>query len=167
LFRNADLVSFDLDAFANASAPGSFQPNGFSGAQACQMARYAGVSDKTTSIGFYNYNPENDPTGQTAMLLAQMVWYAIEGFISRQKEFPFLAKTNFLEYKVHLPEGKNEMIFFKSKRTDKWWVNVPYAAKKKKNLDRHHLVPCNYSDYELACKGDVPDIWWRTYQKLA
>lgn len=166
LLRNADLVSIDVNAIRAAAAPGTAQPNGFSGEQICQMARYAGMSDKTSSLGIYNYNPSSDPTGQTAMLLAQMVWCALEGFSYRQREFPLYSKKNFLEYKVHLPEGNNEMLFYKSKRTDKWWMNVPYAGGSHGKLSRHHLVPCSYSDYELACKGDVPEMWWRTYQKL-
>lgn len=166
LMRNADLVSFDVNAIKNATAPGTAQPNGFSGDQICQMARYAGMSDKTTSVGIYNYDPHLDPSGQTALLLAQMVWCAIEGFSFRQSEFPLYSKKNFLEYKVHLPEGNNEMLFYKSKRTDKWWMNVPYAGGFEGKLGRHHLVPCSYGDYELACRGDVPEMWWRTYQKL-
>ena len=166
LLRNADLMSFDINAIKNASAPGTTQPNGFSGEEACRLTRYAGISDKTTSMGFYNYDPSKDVGGQTASLIAQMIWYAIEGFSYRQREFPLYSKKNFLEYKVHLPEGNNEMIFYKSKRTDKWWMNVPYAGGFEGRLGRHHLVPCSYSDYELACRGDVPEMWWRTYQKL-
>ncbi|NEN23005.1 formimidoylglutamase [Cryomorpha ignava] len=166
LLRNADIVSFDINSIQNSSAPGTGQPNGFSGEQACQMARYAGISDKTTSIGFYNYDVAKDTLGQTAMLIAQMVWCAIDGFCYRQREFPLFSKKNFLEYKVHLPDGKDEMIFYKSKRTDKWWMNVPYAGGDQGRLSRHHLVPCSYSDYEQAGRGDVPDMWWRTYQKL-
>ena len=166
LLRNADVVSFDINAIQNAYAPGSGQPNGFTGEQACQMARYAGLSDKTTSIGFYNYDEAKDPLRQTAMLIAQMVWYTLDGFSHRQREFPLFSKKNFLEYKVHLPDGKDEMIFYKSKRTDKWWMNVPYAGGAQGKMGRHHLVPCSYSDYEQAGRGDVPDMWWRTYQKL-
>jgi len=166
LLRNADIVSFDIQSIKNSSAPGTGQPNGFTGDQVCQMARYAGISDKTTSIGFYNYDAGRDIHGQTAMLIAQMVWCTIDGFCYRQREFPLFSKKNFLEYKVHLPDGKDEMIFYKSKRTDKWWMNVPYAGGEQGKMSRHHLVPCSYSDYEQAGRGDVPDMWWRTYQKL-
>src|SRR5690606_36780187 len=111
LLRNADIVSFDIQSIKNSSAPGTGQPNGFTGDQVCQMARYAGISDKTTSIGFYNYDAGRDIHGQTAMLIAQMVWCTIDGFCYRQREFPLFSKKNFLEYKVHLPDGKDEMIF--------------------------------------------------------
>lgn len=167
LFRNADLISFDLSALANQAAPGSGQPNGFSGEDFCQMARYAGISDKTTSFGIYNYVPVNDPTGQTALLIAQSIWCIIDGFSHRFREFPLMSKKNFIEYKVQMPDNADEISFFKSKRTDKWWVNVPYAGNAtNRKVGRHHVVPCTYADYELACNGEVPDMWWRTYQKL-
>ena len=166
LLRNADVVSFDINAIQNAYAPGTGMPNGFTGEQACQMARYAGLSDKTTSIGFYNYDESKDPTRQAALLIAEMIWYVIDGFSHRVREFPLFSKKNFLEFRIHLPNGKDEMVFYKSKRTDKWWMNVPYAGGPNGKMGRHHLVPCSYSDYEQAGRGDVPDMWWRTYQKL-
>jgi formiminoglutamase len=27
-------------------------------------------------------------------------------------------------------------------------------------------VPCRYEDYTMAVNGEMPDLWWRTYQKL-
>ena len=46
--------------------------------------RYAGLSDKITSVGIFEYNQNLDVNGQTAFLLAQMIWYFIEGFIFRK-----------------------------------------------------------------------------------
>jgi arginase family enzyme len=166
VIRNADMVSFDIQAIRNASAPGTFQPNGFGGVDACAMARYAGLSDKTSSVGFYNYNPAADRGDQTASLVAQMIWYFIDGFGQRIRENPMLNKKQFLEFNVQTPGGKDEIQFYKSKRTDKWWMRVPYSGGNSGRLGRHHLVPCSYNDYELASSGDVPELWWRTYQKL-
>ncbi len=166
LMRNADILSIDVNAIADSSAPGTGHPNGFSGSQLCQIARYAGLSDQVSSIGFYNYNPAADRNGQTAKLIAQSIWYVIEGFSHRQREFPAVNKKNFVEYRVHMPDGRDEMIFYKSKRTDKWWMNVPYSGAGKSIHLKHHLVPCSYADYELATSGELPDMWWRTYQKL-
>lgn len=166
LLRNADVISFDTNAISSAFAPAAEGPNGFSGEQICQLSRYAGLSDKSSSIGFYNYDPENDVNQQTAKLLAEMLWCCIDGLSYRQKEFPLLSKKNFIEYKVHLPDGKDEIVFYKSQRTDKWWMNIPYSGGTNGKLGRHHLVPCSYSEYELATHGELPDMWWKTYQKL-
>lgn len=166
LLRNADLVSFDINALRGADAPGTGQPNGLTGEQACQMARYAGISDKASAFGVFNYIPNRDNYDQSAKLIAQMLWYFCEGFAHRQKEFPHLSKKQFLEFQVHLDEGRSEMTFYKSIRTEKWWINVPYSGKQKNKLLRHHIVPCSQADYEWARQGEVPDIWWKTYQKL-
>lgn len=164
--RQADLLSVDINAVRNESAPGTGQPNGLTGEQICQMMRYAGLSDKTSSFGIYNYNPEKDVNGQTALLIAEMIWFIFDGYGKRIKEFPLIQKQDFLEYKVHLNDSDHELIFYKSRRSDKWWMKVPYAGGVQGQLGRHHLVPCSYTDYTTACEGEVPDMWWRTYQKL-
>ena len=76
VIRNANMVSFDLSAIRSSDACGNANasPNGFYGDEACQICRYAGMNDKLSSIGFYEYNPSLDAHEQTAMLLAQMVW---------------------------------------------------------------------------------------------
>jgi arginase family enzyme len=165
--RNADMISFDISSIraSDAMANGNAGPNGFYGEEACQMARYAGYSDKLSSIGFYEFNPAYDQNGQTAMLLAQMVWCFLEGYYSRKNDIPSASKTDYLIYKASLKEDAHELIFIKSKKTDRWWMQVPYPTMGSKN-ERFHLVPCLYKDYQLAVIGEMPDLWWRTYQKL-
>ena len=165
--RNADMISFDISSVraSDAMANGNAGPNGFYGEEACQMAKYAGYSDKLSSIGFYEFNPAYDQNGQTAMLLAQMIWCFLDGYYSRKKDIPSASKTDYLIYKASLKEDGHELIFIKSKKTDRWWMQVPYPTMGSKN-ERYHLVPCLYEDYQLAVIGEMPDLWWRTYQKL-
>ena len=167
IVRNCNMLSFDIsairssDAVANANAG----PNGFYGEQACRIARYAGMNDKLSSIGFYEFNPAFDQNGQTAMLLAQIIWYFIDGFYNRKKDFPLHPKSQYLTYRTSLADGTGEMLFVKSKKSDRWWMQVPYPTGVSKN-ERYHLVPCRYEDYNTAVNGEMPDLWWRTYQKL-
>ncbi|MBN4061838.1 MAG: arginase [Flavobacteriales bacterium] len=170
IVRNADFLSFDVSAIRQSDAPGNLNatPNGFYGEQACQITRYAGMSDKLTSVGFYELNPSIDKNGQTAHLCAQMIWHFIDGFYNRKKEFPITSKKNYLKYRVALEFDKDshELIFYKSRISDRWWMDVPYPPQKGIKYERHHLVPCSYSDYELAAKEEMPDKWWKTYKKL-
>lgn len=168
IIRNANMISFDMGAIrsADAAANANATPNGFDGAQACRITRYAGMNDKLTSIGFYEFNPAYDSNGQTAMLLAQMVWYFVEGFYSRKKDFPLTPKSQYIIYRTSLKDGTGDMVFVKSKKSDRWWMQVPYPSGMTKN-ERFHLVPCRYDDYQEAVNGDMPDLWWRTYQKLS
>jgi formiminoglutamase len=167
IIRNASMISFDMGAIRASDAMGNTNasPNGFYGSEACQLARYAGFNDKLSSIGFYEFNPAYDSNGQTAMLLAQMIWYFIDGVYNRKKDFPLNPKSQYLIYKTSLKHEEHELVFIKSKKSDRWWMQVPYPTGGSKN-ERFHLVPCQYDDYKTAVSGEMPDLWWRTYQKL-
>ncbi len=168
ILRNANMISFDMGAIRSADAEANINagPNGFYGDDACRITRYAGMNDKLTSIGFYEFNPAFDRNGQTALLLAQMVWYFIDGYYNRKQDFPLTPKSNYLIYRATLQDGSGEMTFVKSKRSDRWWLQVPYPTNGSGN-ERYHLVPCRYEDYHTAVAGEIPDLWWRTCQKLA
>jgi arginase family enzyme len=168
IVRNADIISFDISSIRQSEAPGNnnASPNGFYGEQACQISRYAGLSDKLTSIGFYEINPELDVNGQTAHGVAQMIWYFIDGYQNRKNDFPIGSRKTYLKYMVNIQDGKNEVIFYKSDKSERWWMDVPYPSHEKIKYERHLLVPCSYSDYQIACNNEVPDRWWQTFQKL-
>lgn len=167
IIRNANIISFDIGAIRSAEAMGNANasPNGFTGAEACQLARYAGFNDKLSSIGFYEFNPAYDSNGQTALLMAQMVWYFIDGVYNRKRDFPLTPKSQYLIYKTSLKHDGHDLVFVKSKKSDRWWMQVPYPTGGSRN-ERFHLVSCQYEDYKTAVSGEMPDLWWRTYQKL-
>jgi len=169
IVRNADLLSFDISAIRQSDAPGNknVSPNGLYGEEGCQIARYAGMSDKLTSIGFFEVNPEKDKYDQTAHLVAQMIWYFIEGHSQRKKDYPVGDKSKYTKYRVMVHDNEHEIIFYKSHKSDRWWMNVPYPESNKLKYERHHLVPCSYEDYQKACEDEVPDRWWQAYKKLS
>ncbi len=167
IIRNANMLSFDVRAIRSSDAQGNANatPNGFYGEEACQICRYAGFNDKLSSIGFYEFNPAYDNNGQTAMLVAEMMWYFVDGYYNRKSDFPLNPKSQYLIYKTTLQHDDHEMVFVKSRKTDRWWMQVPYPTNGSLN-ERFHLVPCLYQDYETAVTGEMPDLWWRTFQKL-
>ena len=166
--RNADLITVDVSSIRHSDAPGNANstPNGFYGEEICQIIRYAGLSDKLTSIGFYETNPQHDRNGQTSHLVAQMIWFLIEGFYNRPKDFPFKNDEDYIRYRVTIADHKDELTFFKSKKTDRWWMEIPLQSEMRIKYKRHYLVPCSYQDYQDACANDIPDRWWMVYQKL-
>ena len=76
-----------------------------------------------------------------------------------------MPKSQYLIYRASLTDGSGELFFVKSKKSDRWWMQVPYPSGISGN-ERFHLVPCRYEDYTTAVNGEMPDLWWRTYQKL-
>lgn len=168
ILRNADFVSFNVNAIAQTHAPANKNgsPNGLNGEEACQLARYAGMSDKLSSFGIYEYNPLDDQMGMTAHLIAQMIWYFIDGYYSRKNDFPACNKNEYTRYTVAIDEGEQEIIFYKSQKSDRWWMEVPYSSSFRKRYERHLLLPCDYKDYSTAMENEIPERWFQTHKKL-
>lgn len=163
VFRDADLVSIDLHS-VKSSASGNmiaFEPNGFNGKEICSLARYAGISDKVTSFGIFNHNSTLPEMG----IIAQIIWYFIEGYHYRSKEYPFGSRTTYLKYIVPLED--EELIFYKSDKTDRWWIEIPYESNGHNKLKRNTLLPCSYDEYLSACNQELPERWWKAQRKNA
>lgn len=166
--RNADILSFDLTAIRSSDYKSNQRnlPHGFYGEDACRIMRYAGMSDKLSVCGLFNFLPVKTGYYSDINLLAQMVWYFVEGFNLRKQDYPIGSKAAYLKYRVNIDDFKDEIIFYKSNRSGRWWLEVPYPKIKGVKLQRHLLVPCDYEDYENALKNELPDLWLRTYKKL-
>ena len=165
--RNADLLSFDITAIRSSDAPGNAhaQPFGLTGEEACQICWYAGLNEKLSSIGFYEYNPAHDDGHKkTASVVATMIWYFIEGFYCRKNETNFKSK-DFFKYTVSMPVDPETISFYKSKLSEKWWMEVPYQNGQERYA-RNSIVPCSYNDYQTAIKGEVPERYISTLAKL-
>jgi len=164
LMRDADIVSVDLSSIRNADAPANNNatPNGFTGTEICTISRYAGISDKVTSFGIYEYNPKFDNKSQTAQLISQMIWYFIEGVNYRAKDYPFGLKDNYQKYIV--PIEDQVLNFHKSNKSGRWWMEINLNENNK--FKRHALIPCTYQDYISATHQEIPDRWIKTLKKL-
>ncbi|MBS1653132.1 MAG: formimidoylglutamase [Bacteroidetes bacterium] len=168
IIRQADMLSFDFSSIKHSDAPANSNamPNGFYAEEACQMMRYAGMNDRLSSIGLYEINPNFDENGKTAHLAAQMIWCFIEGFYHRKNDIPNRTSPDYKRFHVMLSDEKYEINFYKSNKSDRWWMEIPYPPQKGLKFERHTLIPCSYKDYEMAINNEVPDRWWQTYQKL-
>lgn len=166
IMRDADIVSVDIGSIRKNDAPANrnASPNGLYGEEVCAIARYAGISDKVTSFGVYEYNPVLDSEGQTAHLIAQIIWYFVEGVSFRAEDYPYCTKDNY--YKYIVPVEDEELYFYKSNKTDRWWIDVPFPDGANSDYIRHALIPCSYDDYINAANQDIPDRWWKAFRKL-
>src|SRR5690606_22645971 len=161
VFRDADLVSLDLTSIKSADSGNfiTFMPNGFTGKEICALARYAGISDRTSAFGIFGHNNSK----QESVLMAQIVWYFIEGYHYRSNEYPFGSKDNYLKYIV--PFENEELIFYKSDKTDRWWIEIPFISNANNKLKRNTLLPCSHEEYLAACNQEIPERWWKAQRK--
>jgi hypothetical protein len=163
--RNADIINIDFGSIKSSEVlTVKGIPNGFYAEQICQIAKYAGVADKVSSFGIFNLENLNDVSSK---LLAQVIWYFIDGVAMRHGDFPIGSKSDYHKFTVFADDAKHELIFYRSNKSERWWMEVPYPPVEGKKYERHYIVPCNKSDYENALKNEIPDIWWKTYHKLS
>ncbi|PCI36171.1 MAG: arginase [Flavobacteriaceae bacterium] len=165
VLRDADIVSFDLSVIKNCDAPANNNatPNGLSGTDACAIARYAGISDKVTSFGIYEFNALHDAKQITGQLIAQMIWYFIEGVNYRANDYPFGILDDYQKYIV--PTETETMNFYKSNKSGRWWMEINLNENNK--FKRHALIPCTYQDYLSAINQELPERWMKACKKLS
>lgn len=161
IFRDADIVSLDLNSVKSSDSGNfiSFTPNGFNGKEICALARYAGISDKVSSFGLFNHS---NSVPEWA-LMAQIIWYFIEGFHYRSKEYPFGSRENYIKYIV--PIDEDTLVFYKSDKTERWWIEIPFISNGNNKLKRNTLLPCSYGEYLGACNQELPERWWKAQRK--
>ena len=166
--RNSNIVSVDMTAIKAADAPGNANasPNGFTGDEICILTHYAGCSDKVSSFGVYEYNPSLDIEERTAKLIGQMLWYLIDGFYERTGELPYKDINKFIKYHVNSSVFEKEVIFYKSKMTNRWWMEVECPDHLKEKYAPQYLVSCSYRDYLTASNNEIPERWMQVYKKL-
>jgi arginase family enzyme len=164
VMRDAHIVTIDLKSVRAAEVGErlKFTPNGLDGKEICAITRYAGISNKVSSFGIYEYQYSPKDT-LTAMLVAQMIWYFIEGVNCRVKDDDFLNSDNYLKYNFLIEN--EELIFFKSIKTGRWWVEIPFLANVNNKLKKHTLLPCAHEDYVAATEGKTPERWYKAYRK--
>ncbi|MVX36260.1 MULTISPECIES: formimidoylglutamase [Myroides] len=160
VLRDADIVSIDMGVVKSGDSGNhiTFNPNGFDGKEICALGRYAGLSDRVSTFGIFNYNN----TKNEALLIAQIIWYFIEGYNYRTGEYPFERRANYLKFIVPI-EGYEDLIFYKSDISGRWWVeNGIVEFENSKGIS---LMPCNEEEYLMATKQEIPERWWKALKR--
>ena len=154
VIRNTHLLSFDISAIKYSDSPASTEsPNGFTGEEACMLARFAGLSDKVNSFGIYGYLPQQDINELSAKQISQMLWYFIDGKNRSKQEASIEDRNYFNEY--HTSFNEVESVFLQSKKTGRWWMQLPNKK----------IIPCSYNDYVQASRNEIPERWLRAQER--
>ena len=162
VIRDSDLLGIDLlSVQANEIMYDKGSPNGFQSAQMCSLSRYAGISDRLKAFGIFEIPSGDFPVLESAV--GQMIWYFIEGYNYRHGEYPLNVSTGFLKYQV--PIDNQTLIFYKSKKTERWWIELPHNSLINNKLKQYTLLPCDKKDYLLATDQILPERWLKARQK--
>lgn len=154
VIRNCSLFSFDIAAFAHAFAPANtVTPNGLNGEEACTLMQYAGMSTHMQSVGIYGYRPEKDVENLTAKQISHMLWYLVDGRSRGNREAGINEREAFNEF--HTAFAEVETLFLQSKKTGRWWMQLP---------DKQ-FIACSHKDYLLASTNDIPERWLRAQER--
>lgn len=152
--RSSHLVSFDINALAHAYAPvNSLSPNGLTGQDACKLMQYAGMSTANRVCGIHGFGGK-DVHGLTAMQVAHMVWYFIDGMQKQLHESPLQDRSAYNEF--HTICAEVDTLFLQSRNTGRWWMQLP----------DHSFIPCTHTDYVIASHNDLPERWLRAQERL-
>ncbi|QHS61639.1 formimidoylglutamase [Chitinophaga agri] len=159
VLRNSDLFSIDINIVKHNDAPANtLSPNGLGGDEACSLTRYAGMSPKLTTFGIYGYRPEKDRESLTAKQIAQMLWYFMDGVAVKNKEALLEERDAFYEFNIVCADIVT--LFLKSKKTGRWWMQLPGRGKE------DEFLPCTYSDYVMASNNEIPERLLRHQERL-
>jgi hypothetical protein len=161
VFRDADVVGFDMKCLSwHAIAdPLKGQPNGIDSRTICSLTRYAGISDRISFLGFF----EIPSTPMTDQLLAQMIWYLIEGVQLRFDEYP-VNKKDFLKYSVTLSD--QIMVFYKSDKSNRWWMELTNNSHLNNKIKSTTLLACTEKDYLDAMQDKIPERWYNAVKRI-
>lgn len=140
-FRKADLVTINCDAVESFNEAFSINPqvNGLNKREVCAYMKEIGLGEKLKSVGIFNYNIYSD-SQLNHQLLAQMLWYLIEG-INIQRSHP--KEKSFETFFVLI---KDEQYAFKRDVFSNLW----YFGEDE-NID--NCIPCSRSDFDEAKRG--------------
>ena len=152
--RSSHLLSVDLNAIAHAYAPvNTLSPNGLTGQEMCKLMQYAGMSATNAVTGMFNF-VGNDSHGLTAMQLAQMMWYYLDGVQKLGHEAPMSNRDGYNEY--HTLCAEVDTLFLQSRNTNRWWMQMPDGS----------FLACSYADYQAASNNDLPERWLRAQERM-
>jgi hypothetical protein len=122
------------------------------------FVQICGISDKVSIFGIFNHNNSS----QESVLIAQIIWYFIEGFHYRSNEYPFGSRENYIKYIV--PMEEETLIFHKSDKTDRWWIEIPFISNGNNKLKeiRYYLV-LTTNIWEHVIRAS--ERWWKAQRK--
>ncbi|MGV8914181.1 MAG: arginase [Kaistella sp.] len=139
--RRADLVTLNCDAVESLGDGFSVNPqvNGLNKREICAYMKEIGLGENLKSVGIFNFNANSEDL-LNHQLLAQMIWYLIEG-INIQKSHP--KERSYETFWVLIEE--DQYAFKRDTFSDLWYFGEGEEIEK--------LLPCAKWEFEDAKRG--------------
>jgi hypothetical protein len=106
-------------------------------------------------LGIYGYNVNHDSNELTAIQIAQMIWYYIDGHHKRKYDADLNDLSSFNEFHTFFSEA--DTLFLQSKRSNLWWMQLPDKK----------FIACSQKDYIKASMNEMPERWLRALERSA
>jgi formiminoglutamase len=158
LLRDCDFVSFDMSAVRQADCPASAKPgpNGLYTEEACQLATFAGLSDRLKGFAIHECTNKGDINGISNHLVAQILWHLFYGISQRKGDYPAKSLDQYKKIYVKLDRLEFDLVFYQNEQNNRYWVEIPFDNNQKKRI-----VSCSEPDYIALCHNQIPDRIWR------
>lgn len=157
IMRNSNIVGFDMKSlsFSASFDQNEGNPNGIDSRLACILTKYAGQSNKTNFLGLFELSNNK----VSSKLYSEIIWYFLDGVDKRIIESDFNDSQTFNKYIVQT--SGRDIIFYKSKISEKWWMLVDTS--KNKSIS---YLPCLESDYLDALNDNIPIRWLKATKRV-
>jgi formiminoglutamase len=152
LLRDTNVLGFNGRVLKSSETQDkeNHSPSGLSIDQACQLMRYAGINEQMQFVNIYGFDDRFAPNPTTAHAVAQLIWYFLDGFFDQKGDYP-VDKRKLKSYVVDLKYDNLNISFWKSKKSGRWWVEVP------RTKGKSVLMPCSQKEYESCAAGILSD----------
>ena len=150
--REREACIFNLSAVRKSDAPGKSANDisGLSSEEACRILRYFGFGDHSRILWINGYEESEEYLKQTTNLVAQLVWYFVNGAVHRPGDYP-ISRENLIEFTISNRDTLPDLKFFKSRISGRWW----FCPGPEYNM--LNVFPCSYEDYQMICEGEISE----------
>lgn len=154
VLRDCDMVSLDVNAIRQTEMQAAHQPspNGFYAEEACQLATFAGLSDKSKLFSIFELVSKNTPIEMSAHLAAQVIWHYIFGISQRKNDYPMCNLDDYKKIFVKINNLENDIIFYQNPKNDRFWMEIS-----QKNNENIAIVSCSKTDYVQLINNNISD----------
>jgi hypothetical protein len=148
VIRDSSIVYFNMDSIRRSESLNSKNslPTGLNVEEGCQLLRYAGEAVSLKCLCFDFINTEIEENSQESTLIAELIWYFLEGVSNRKNDHPTKNK-DYQEFIVNLNNIDEPISFVKSNISQRWWLKI----------NDEGYYSCSSEEYNYTIEHELPE----------